>query len=220
MQQTDLCDLVPQLSLGTLGALIARDSKRSEFAPAIAAALKISLHWLLTGEGDRDSIDEETGSAPIGFVHPKHDSVFAIPRFNGSAKGGSGWLAPSHEYVVGSITVTDSWLRRRLPPISSRRNLAVIEAYGDSMEPILQSGDLLLVDTGIHDAKIDGIYILLRNHTNEPELMVKRLQRKFDGSLIIKSENRSYEPEVVSAANVGEVQILGKVVWVWAGREI
>ncbi len=152
--------------------------------------------------------------------HATECATFPIPHLNGRAKGGGGGLAPASEYVVGSITVTIDWIRRELPAITNRGNLAVIEAYGDSMEPTLHSGDLLVVDTGIHQADVDGVYILARANTAEPEIMVKRLQRTRDGGLIIKSDNPIYEPERVPHKELEEVDVRGRVVWIWAGRKL
>jgi SOS-response transcriptional repressor LexA len=40
----------------TVSALITRDSRRSEHAPAIASALGVSLNWLLSGHGSPDPV--------------------------------------------------------------------------------------------------------------------------------------------------------------------
>ena len=138
---------------------------------------------------------------------------------NGRAKGGNGNVTPSHEYIVGSISVATEWVRRRLPPITSLGALRVIEAYGDSMEPKIKSGDLLVIDTGIRRADVSGLYIIGRNNTPELELMVKRLQLAHDGGLIILSDNPAYQPERLTHEEAAQVSILGKVVWIWAGRE-
>ncbi len=186
---------------------------RGENLLRISRVLNVSPEWLATGRGEK----HPGANRP----YPSTGDITVIPHMNGMAKGGSGGLAPAHEYVIGSISVTNEWINRRLPSITTKRNLAVIEAYGRSMEPTLVSGDLLVVDTGVHDAKIDGIYILQRLNTPEPEIMVKRLQRTLDGGLIVRSDNRAeYDPETVPASEIAErVRIIGRVVWVWAGRE-
>ena len=48
-----LCSQVDGLSIGSLSALINRDSKKSEFASAIAPVLGVNLDWLLTGDGEK-----------------------------------------------------------------------------------------------------------------------------------------------------------------------
>jgi phage repressor protein C with HTH and peptisase S24 domain len=42
---------------------------------------------------------------------------------------------------------------------------------------------------------------------------VKRVQRKFDGSLILISDNNIYQPESIPADLAKEVQIIGRVIW-------
>lgn len=53
LSMTALCAQVSGLKIGTLSALIARNSERSKFAPIIARVLKLNLNWLLTGEGEK-----------------------------------------------------------------------------------------------------------------------------------------------------------------------
>lgn len=186
----------------------------SAVGPRIEEAFGKSPGWL-------DQLhDEATEPTPVAEA-VKDADITVIPHMNGRAKGGAGGLAPSHEYVIGSISVTNEWINRRLPSITGKRNLVVIEAYGRSMEPTLMSGDLLVVDTGVRDARIDGIYILQRMNTVEPEIMVKRLQRTLDGGLIVRSDNRAeYDPETFQAHEIADkVIIIGRVVWIWAGRE-
>lgn len=206
------------------------------FSPAHFTQMKIGNRSVGNEAADRletglelgmGGLDAMTIDAPIEhMVETNHYAMetrqeIIIPHINGRAKGGSGGLAPMHEYIVGSISVTASWLHKRLPSITAKSNLAVIEAYGRSMEPTLSSGDLMIVDTGVREAKVNGVYILLRKNTVEPELMVKRLQLTLDGGMIVRSDNRAeYDPETVAAHEVAEkVQILGRVVWIWAGRD-
>ena len=53
MKPARLCDLVPDMDIGALSALYKRDSKNSKYAPAIAKALGLEPHWLMTGEGNK-----------------------------------------------------------------------------------------------------------------------------------------------------------------------
>lgn len=53
MRPMDLCALVPDLDIGTLSAIYTRDSKNSNYAPAIALALGLELRWLVTGDGNK-----------------------------------------------------------------------------------------------------------------------------------------------------------------------
>ena len=44
-------------------------------------------------------------------------------------------------------------------------------------------------------------------------LYVKRLQRQFDGSIQIISENKAYQNMVVPKEHLGDLEIIGRVVW-------
>lgn len=69
MSQAGLCALVnsdrdekDHLEDGTISAIIKRPSANSKFAPAIAKALGVELHWLLTGEEPKTN---PQASAPV-----------------------------------------------------------------------------------------------------------------------------------------------------------
>ena len=82
-------------------------------------------------------------------------------------------------------------------------------AVGESMEPHIHNGDLLLVDRTDTAFRNFGVYVI----EVRDERLVKRVQRKFDGSLILISDNQVYQPEGIDAQLAKEVHVLGRVVW-------
>jgi phage repressor protein C with HTH and peptisase S24 domain len=88
-------------------------------------------------------------------------------------------------------------------------DLALEIAVGESMEPAIRSGDLLLLDTTDRRFRNFGIYVI----EVRGERLVKRVQRKFDGSLILISDNGLYQPESIPADLAKEVQVVGRVIW-------
>jgi phage repressor protein C with HTH and peptisase S24 domain len=86
--------------------------------------------------------------------------------------------------------------------------MSLIKVSGDSMEPTLLSGDLVLVDhsrtTVTHQG---GIYAIAIGN----EIMIKRIQVLFPpNKLRILSDNSHYEP---IDADPDQVKINGKVIW-------
>jgi phage repressor protein C with HTH and peptisase S24 domain len=77
------------------------------------------------------------------------------------------------------------------------------------MEPHIRNGDLLLIDTKDQTFRNFGIYVI----EVRGERLVKRVQRKFDGSLILISDNTVYQPESISAELAEEVRVVGRVIW-------
>lgn len=104
------------------------------------------------------------------------------------------------------------WARKTLD--INPKNLVLISATGDSMEPTLREGDLLLVNTGVTRVIDDGIYAIRVNDT----LMVKRIQRLASGELIIKSDNPAYKEQMISNAQAEDLRIIGRLVWI--GRKV
>ena len=85
------------------------------------------------------------------------------------------------------------------------------------MAPTFADGDVLLVDRGVHDIRLDADYVLALNN----ELYVKRIQRRItDGAVIIKSDNPLYDPVVVENGERAQLRVLGRVVWAWNRRRL
>ncbi len=100
------------------------------------------------------------------------------------------------------IAFRKEWIWRKGDPA----NMALIKVDGDSMEPSLVSGDLVLVDR--NRDYIDpqgGIYALALDDI----IMIKRVQVIADGVRII-SDNPKYEAFDVSS---DRIRVNGKVVW-------
>lgn len=114
-----------------------------------------------------------------------------------------------------NMVVDEGWLRRHAS-FSSPENLAIVTGIGDSMQPTFEDGDPLLVDRGVHDIRLDAIYVLaLRD-----ELFIKRVQRNLDGSFVIISDNPKYSPQPVNERDRDTFQVLGRVVMAWNSRRI
>ncbi len=137
-------------------------------------------------------------AAPDGFV--------LVPRYDVAASMGAGAVIHS-EQIVDHLAFRAEWVRNELG--ANPKHLVLISATGDSMEPTLHSSDLLLIDRSVQGVKHDAIYAFAVNG----ELRVKRIQRLFDGTLIIKSDNSHYVSETLSQEAAGALNIIGRVVW-------
>jgi phage repressor protein C with HTH and peptisase S24 domain len=92
--------------------------------------------------------------------------------------------------------------------------LAVIAVDGDSMEPTLRQGDLVLVDFGqTRPQRQDGIYVI----RTDGGLQVKRLQVEVATTRVtILSDNERYQPQV--GVRPSDLTVVGRVIWL--GRQI
>lgn len=141
-------------------------------------------------------------------------NTLRIPVLANSASMGGGSEALHEDVVTGALQVSPSWVTQRIRP-TRPENLRIISAYGDSMSPTFEDGDVLLIDTGVREAKINGVYVI-RAHDR---LFVKRVSQQISGQFVISSDNPS--ERTVEVLNGGhEVDIIGRVVWCWNGRKI
>lgn len=179
----------------------------------VARAMRISVEQYLHQASNRE-LKRVAGGLRAAITKLEHP--ITVPVLSAEGSMGGGRLAPAHEAIVGGLTISREWLRGNIPMLSSLNNLAVISAFGQSMSPTFSDGDILLVDRGITEAKIDAVFVIGRGD----ELFVKRIQRRLNGDIVIRSDNPLFEPEVVAGAEVESVRILGRVVWAWTGKKL
>lgn len=176
----------------------------------------ININWLVTGEGSMQLESMETPAQAVNehsakYMHNGAGNEFAlIPFYDVEASAGHGALV-DQELQISQMAFRKDWLKfKGLQP----SKCALIKAKGDSMEPTIYDGDLLLIDTSINAIKDDSIYIVQTDN----HLIVKRIQQDWDGSLIVISDNPRYEKRIIGPEQAKEVKIAGRVRWY--GHEI
>lgn len=186
----------------------------------LADGLNVNLLWLATGEGPMRPADDATpatnGTSLSTMVQmqglpPSIAADFAlIPRLDIRASAGNGALSYDEE-VIDFLAFQASWLRaRNVNPDSAR----VMTAKGDSMEPTIRDGDVLLVDTSIDRVRDNALYIIVF----EGLVFVKRIHMKLNGAILLISDNERYPPEEVTPEAAPRLHVAGRVVWF--GRSI
>lgn len=117
------------------------------------------------------------------------------------------------ETIEGYIAFRKDWLRKiGLSP----SNAALVRARGDSMQPVIWDGDMLLIDrTKIvppQVSKIDAgrrhapVFALL----DDGNAKVKRLQMLDQETAVLISDNPDYPPQF---ARLETLSVIGKVMW-------
>lgn len=171
----------------------------------------VSIDWILSGDGPV-YLGEGVSGGGGGKQGTAADEDFVhIPRYEVAASAGGGAIVHS-EQVADYLSFRADWVRSTLGV--SIRDLALISVIGDSMEPTLSEGDVVLLDMTTKSVLDGSIYALQLNGG----LLVKRIQRKLDGSVVVKSDNARYDMEVVSEDKADRLKIIGRVVWV--GRRL
>lgn len=182
-----------------------------------AEQYRCPIDWLLHGDvgaGCTDSSPAKSSEPyPTDYPVTRFDlsAYAAAPRYDVRASAGVGAVVHS-EQIVDHLAFRHDWLRAQFGV--GRPDIALIEVYGDSMEPTLSNGDLVLIDTRVERIVGSSVYVL----QHDGHLLVKRIQQMLDGALVIKSDNPAYAPEHVPAALAADVRVVGRVVW--SGRRM
>ena len=164
-----------------------------------------SINWLADGTGDK----YKTHILPAITESESEDRI-RFPRLNAEATcGAAGTINDHYIEVVDYVTVAAAWAREKLG--GNLNKIQVITAHGDSMEPTIENGDVMFVDTAVEAFEGDGLYLLWYI----AGLKAKRLQSTVGGGLMIISDNSSYRTETVRGEDLNAVHIIGRIRGAW-----
>lgn len=176
----------------------------------LAQAGGVSFEWLVFGTGEQAkshqvaSNDQTTDQ--VASYQPGEFTT--IPAYQVFASAGHG-ATITDEPLAEPMAFRSDWLRREgFDPAK----MAVIRAKGDSMEPTINDGDVILIRLKNGEAPRDGLYVLRLSDG----LFVKRLQFDLGGVRII-SDNPLYKSRDLSKEELAELDLVGRVVW--AGKK-
>jgi len=165
---------------------------------------RFSINWLTEGTGDK----YKTHVLPAITESESEDRI-RFPRLNAEATCGAGTINDHYIEVVDYVTVASAWAREKLG--GNLNKIQVITARGDSMEPTIENGDVMFVDTAVEAFEGDGLYLLWYIDG----LKAKRLQSTVGGGLMIISDNSSYRTETVRGEDLNAVHIIGRIRGAW-----
>lgn len=157
------------------------------------------------------STDNTSQSAvvPSGIYREQSNEYALVPLYDVRAAAGHGAVI-EQEQVTGTVMFKHQWIKRDLRANPS--DLCLIHVDGESMDPTLQHGDMILLDR--RRAEVvprDGIYVL----RVEESLLVKRLQRLPDHKVNATSDNPAYGSFTLSLnAQNEDFTIIGRVIWI------
>lgn len=137
-----------------------------------------------------------------------------VPLLANAASMGHGTELAAEDVITDALTLSPSWISSTLRP-TSISSLRFIHGYGDSMAPTFNSGDVLLVDTGVVEVKIDGVFVLQAHG----RLFIKRVRQRMDGHFEISSDNPTHKT-VDTLSGDHTVEVMGRVLWIWNGKKL
>lgn len=158
---------------------------------SLAASGDVSVQWLATG----DDIE----GPPAG-------DFLSVPRYDATLAAGAGAFNDRAK-MIDHIPFTKEFMANKLGR-NSADGLIILEARGDSMEPTISGGDLVLIDQQSKEIA-DGIFAFVLDDT----AFVKRI-RNTPAGVEVLSDNRMYSPYYLEQDRLGSFHIIGRVRWI------
>ncbi|BBB29354.1 XRE family transcriptional regulator [Neptunomonas japonica] len=169
----------------------------------LAKILGVSASFLLFG-ANLESENQVNEKASISYLPSK---FVQIPILDASLAAGAGSYV-TDDVIKEYMPMDRAWLERYQVD-KERANIVPIR--GESMEPTLMSGDLLLINTAIHKPISGKIFAF----DFDGDLRIKRFNKRLDGSWLISSDNDDknlYRDETVSSHNIDQLRVIGQAV--------
>ena len=143
--------------------------------------------------------ESELGGADVATLDAAADFI-AVPRLPLDASAGPGSYG-AEEISVDAFRFSRRWLREMG---LEGADLTAIRVEGDSMEPLLRSGDEIFVDRNKRAG--EGIHVVRIGDA----LHVKQVQASAPGRIALISANDAYAPIELARE---DVEVIGRVVW-------
>ena len=184
------------ISTSAMSGYRKRQSLPMEQCIKIAEKTGVSLDWLILGKGDPKPQHQPQSAVQD---YDDNDAVW-VPLYDVYASAGGGedvWGEEVEQYIPFSRL----WLNQKN---LHSKSLSCVKVRGDSMEPTLNNGDVILVNS---DRQVgDGVFVVRIGNL----LRVKRLQTLLNGSLKISSDNPIYESETLNPKEDSDFAIIGE----------
>jgi phage repressor protein C with HTH and peptisase S24 domain len=194
-------------------------AKQSRKIVQIAAALGVRADWLETGKGEMLDTGERISTQTAKWVDSLGEPIaewndeadlnpeeFAIiPRFDITVSAGNGHIVTEERQKNKGQAYRVDWLKAMG---LKGHDLKSISAKGDSMLPTFGDGCTLLVDFSHKQISEGKVYVIRFGD----EIRVKRIHKRPDGGVIIRSDNRDAYPDInVPPEEMKNIEILGRV---------
>ena len=182
------------ITQSSLSAVLSGSRPSIDKVVTIADATGVNLTWLATGRG------------PIYEGNLPDAKYFLIPLHQA-------FLSDKNKSDEKQVSVTEHipFLRSYIKHCLNRdaiKGLMMIYARGDSMEPTIKSGDLLMIDTNMTDVA-SGIFV----STIDGVISISRLNPEERAVRVSYDNSHIYGSHLVNIEHISSLNILGAVVW-------
>lgn len=208
------------VSVGSISKYMKGGTPDVENSVKIARAFNVTLDWLLTGQGPKSwnkshmqpkptHQPQPESQQPEAFLNEKFfENYVFIPGYSMVSAAAGGGAINDSEVADEQYAFRREWavLDAGIDP----KRAAVIRVDGDSMEPTLSRGDVILIDRRDTSFSRDAIYVF---HWDDG-LFVKRIQRANNSCFDVISDNPVYDKKTLTPVDLENLSVIGRVMWV------
>lgn len=137
---------------------------------------------------------------------PLRGNKIKIPLYKGTLAAGGGSDNEDGDVIIDDLTFKKDWLEKNIrAPIAQLR---MVKIRGESMEPTIYDGDVVMVDCSQSMPKQDGVYAIWYDGgaiAKRVDIDAPRRQLK------LRSDNSNYP--AVDVYDVNDLVVIGRVVW-------
>lgn len=153
------------------------------------------------------ALEEPLEEDSVREVQKKYltSKAVSIPYYNVSASAGNGLIPFEESNIEYTMEIHPQIL---LDLGVSSQNLLCLPVKGDSMEPSLFEGDVVLIQRLLKPYSIlEGIYVIRIDN----DVFIKHIQfNRFESKLKINSENELYDSYHITGEDLNQVEIIGE----------
>ena len=179
--------------------------------PQVEASVRTLVQWVIEAGGDplpaaapaHSDLADNGALAHLGVDADTRDTpaARAIAVWDVASAAGGGALF-DQESIVGRLSFRRAWLDRHAIDATQA---AVISVTGESMEPTLPDGCVILVDRARRRRRADQVFVV---RTNDG-LVVKRARRDVGHGWVLSSDNPRWSPVPWPT----DTDVVGEVRW-------
>lgn len=194
------------INQGELSGLL----KRKSFGEKRAASLEIAAGMPIGYLSSPPSSEVRESSRVSAFAETETGQNYVhVQQLDGEAGMGDGRINDDFPEVIRSMDFTSSYIRSIVGFVPPPGRLVLVTGRGDSMLPIIQPGESLLVDSGVQAFDGDGIYLINTGNGQQ----VKGLQDRGSAVFIVSANSALYPafPMPAGATIGGKVYLRNRI---------
>lgn len=152
---------------------------------------------------------------PITRLSGSRGSAIEIPQYRDAGGGmGGGVVLRDQPGEIHTMNVTSEWISKNIKSHTGIANLCIVTGFGNSMQPLYNPGDPLIVDRGVKTVDVDATYFFRVGN----EGFIKLLQRIPGEGIRVISKNKDFETWTIKEGM--DFEVFGQVLKAWCGTDV